>query len=586
MDMGYRVIIKRLGSALLALTLLGLVACGGSEEAAPAAAPAAPQIVVTVVVPAAPAAPAAPDIVVTVVAAPVATPTPAGAPTRTPTGVQKYGGTVKVVPQGGLKSLDNMIFSGVTISHLTRHVLEGLFHPDAAFNVQPMMVDTWEISEDRLTWRFNLREDIYFHDGQPVKAEDHVGTFKRVGKKAYIWNKLVSIFGATMEAEGDYVLVVKVTKPTALVIDSLQFQQNWAPAVVPSEIYSLPEDKAAETVIGAGPFKFLSWAPGDRWIAERWEDYQPRSEIASGTAGNRTAYVDRIEFIEIPDVASKLAALETGQVHLLDVFPPDFAPRVRANPELNLFMGPPGSSAHVTFNNIRPPFDDVRVRQAVQLGYPSEKAMRAIAGDPANWQLCHIAIGCGTKWDTSKTREDSKKYLNLEDLEGARQIIKDTGNVGTKVRIQWPQDVPTMSNHAIVTSEFLKDIGLDPELVAMDWATTRVVRADPDLWEVLHTWTGPSRNQTPLTRTSYQKDGWYNKYQDETGKMTGLWEEFTMAQTDVDQLIAWEKINAFIYEEVPRLVVGEFFAPYAARKELKGFKPDPDINLWGVWLEP
>ena len=91
-----------------------------------------------------------------------------------------YGGSLKIVPQGSLKSVDPQWTTLIVTAHVARHTMEGLFQLDDSFSPAPMLVNDWDISEDGLTWRFNLRDDLMYHDGRAVTASDVVGSFDRV----------------------------------------------------------------------------------------------------------------------------------------------------------------------------------------------------------------------------------------------------------------------------------------------------------------------------------------------------------------------------------------------------------------------
>lgn len=593
---------KRIHWTILGLTvaLVFILACSSADETAPAApaapAPAAPaeapaaapaQAAAAPQQPAAPAAaaPAAPAMQVPTVVAPVAQPTPrvySAVPTPVTTGMPVYGGSLKIVPQGSLKSVDPQWTTLIVTAHVARHTMEGLFQLDDSFSPAPMLVDSWDVSDDGLTWTFGLRDGLVYHDGRAVTASDVVGSFDRVKEKAGMYKRLMGEFGAEMSATDDATVMVTLSEPTALVLDSIHTNQSFAPYVLPEEIHTLPQSESAQDVMGTGPFKFVSWAPGDRWIAERWVDYAKRDEPTSALAGGHTVYVDTIEWIEIPDMASRIAALTVGQVHALDEFKADFVPQIKDNPDLNLFINKPGNGTAVWVNHLKPPFNDKRVRRALQLAYPMERALTAAVGDPEFWSLCTNYQACFTRWDTDAGAEG---HYNVQDVEAAKALIAEAGVEGMEVRVMQPLDMPVLPDLAAVTAEVLTELGFDVDLQPMDWATLGTRRADPELWEAFHTWSGTGRVLGPLTNTSLQKDGWFNRYQDETGQMTELMNNFARAKSAEEQFAIWEEINAFAFEDMPTIRIGDFYPPLASRKEVKGWNPIPFPVLWDTWLE-
>ena len=351
-------------------------------------------------------------------------------------------------------------------------------------------------------------------------------------------------------------------------------------------VYSLPlEETASALPIGTGPYKFKSWAPGDRWIAERWEDYKPRSGPGSNLSGRHTAYIDRVEFLEIPDVASAIAALETGQVDVLDEFKAEFTQQIKGNPNLNLFQGKPGAVTHVTINNLAPPLQrrqGPHGRSAClsrrEGPYGGGRRPRELAPVPHPHRLRH-QVG-------HASGQGRRRPLLQRPGRGACPSPDRGGRTGGH---QGPHhaalDVATMSDLAVITAEVLNDIGFDAELVAMDWTTMNTRRTDQTLWEAFHTWVSGSRVAGPLTRTPLQKEGWHNKYQDTTGKMTQLYENFLKARTEDEQVRAWEQINKHAHEDAVRPLIGEWFPPLAATKALKNWDPNPYPVYFNVWLE-
>jgi peptide/nickel transport system substrate-binding protein len=281
-------------------------------------------------------------------------------------------------------------------------------------------------------------------------------------------------------------------------------------------------------------------------------------------------------------MASRVAALETAQVHVLDEFKADFAPRVKANPELDLFVAKPGNRLLGHFNHVRPPFNKREARLAVTLAYDAEKALRAGAGDPAFWRLCPNIIACGTRWETAA---GSAGYYNAKKLAEARSLVEKAGVKGAKVRILQPLDMPVLPDAAEISREILKDIGFDVDLQAMDWATLGTRRTNPDLWEYFHTWSGVIRVVGPLIFPEFQYNAWFNKYQDEAGKQRDLFAKIARAPTFEEQFKLLEEFQKYFYEDAIFVQIGEFFPPLASRKEVKGFNPQPFPVFWGVWLE-
>ena len=512
---------------------------------------------------------------------PIMVPAPAPAPAP-PMDVDmaRMGGSLRVVPHGSLKSLDAQWTTVTVTANVRHHLQEGLFTLDDGLRLQPQLAESWQSSPDGLTTTVKLRDGIRFHSGETLKASDLVGSFNKVKDVATLWKLVVTEFGGTISAPDDLTIQVQVDEPTALVLDSLMTQQSFPPIAVPESVHSLPQTESAPEPIGTGPFKFESWSPGDRWTMVRNDDYSPSALPTSGLAGRHVAYMDRVEWIEIADQAARVAALEVGEVDLLDFFSPTLAERVFSSDAVVPVVVMPGEQMGVYLNHLKPPFNDKNVRRALQLAYPMEDALTlSVGGNDALWRLCHTYYTCGTRWENTVGADN----YNAQDVDQARQLIKDAGFEGTTVRLMAAQDMPWFPQLSLVTREVLEDIGFDVDFQAMDWATLTTRRADPELWEAFHT--GSGTTVTPLTKSTLTKNGWFNRYQDESGRMAELLGEFTRARNAAEQADLIGELQAQAFEDVPYVLIGEVARLFATGNNVRGFQPAHYFLVFDVWLE-
>ena len=492
----------------------------------------------------------------------------------------RMGGTLRAVPHGSLKSLDAQWTTVTVTANVRHHLQEGLFTLDDSLTLQPQLAESWQSSPDGLTMTVKLRDGLTFHSGEALTAGHLVGSFEKVKDVATLWKLVSNEFGGAISATDDRTLQIQVNEPTALVLDSLMTEQSFPPIAVPESAYSLPQTESAPEPIGTGPFKFESWSPGDRWTMVRYDDYDPSPFPTSGLAARHVAYVDRVEWIEIPDQAARVAALEVGEVDLLDFFSPTLAERVFNSESVEPVVVMPGEQMGVYLNHLKPPFDNKDVRRALQLAYPMEDALKlSVGGNDALWRTCSTYYTCGTRWENTVGADN----YNAQDVDQARQLIRDAGFEGTTVRLMAAQDMPWFPQLSLVTREVLEDIGFEVDFQSMDWATLTTRRADPELWEAFHT--GSGTTVTPLTKSTLTKNGWFNRYQDETGNMAKLLGQFTRAKTAAEQAELIGQLQAQAFEDVPYVLIGEVARLFAAGKNVQGFKPAHYFLVFDVWLE-
>ena len=218
--------------------------------------------------------------------------------------------TVRAVMNGDLRSLDPLW----TIAPQTRihayMVYDTLFGTDAQGISRPQMVDTWSVSDDKLTYRFKLRDGLRFSDGAPVTPTDVIASLKRwmVVDSAgqYIAEAL-----AALEPDGDRGFAIKLKEAFPQLIYALG-----KPSAVPTFIFparaidGLPASKQLTDPTGSGPFIFKrdEWVAGSKVVYVKNPGYQPRSEPPSSISGGKRVYVDRVEWLNITDPTTQTAA--------------------------------------------------------------------------------------------------------------------------------------------------------------------------------------------------------------------------------------------------------------------------------------
>ena len=218
-------------------------------------------------------------------------------PTPPPAGTPQYGGTLRVVSQGSIASLDP-IFTIFYVTHaVSSHIYETPFGWDENYEVKPRLVDSWTVSPDSLEHTFFLRSGVTFHDGRPLTANDVVGSIKRWLTTGCPGAGVVRNFetDTTVTAIDDGSFKITLTEPVGSLVGMLGAPYCTS-FVVPSELAATPNTEAMAENIGTGAYKFVEWTQGHQVILNRHEDYVPRSEPGSNYAGASNAYLDRIVF--------------------------------------------------------------------------------------------------------------------------------------------------------------------------------------------------------------------------------------------------------------------------------------------------
>ena len=181
------------------------------------------------------------------------------------------------------------------------------------------MVDSYEISDDNLTYTFTLRDGLLWHDGAPVTSEDAIASIERWGQKDSMGQLMMS-FVDSMKAVDDKTFEMQLKEPYGLVLLSLAKPSSNVPFMMPKRIAETPASEQISEYIGSGPFVFErdEWAPGNKAVFTKFEDYQPRDEPATWAAGGKVAKVDRVEWLWIPDIQTAVNALINGEIDVIE----------------------------------------------------------------------------------------------------------------------------------------------------------------------------------------------------------------------------------------------------------------------------
>ena len=282
-------------------------------------------------------------------------------------------------------------------------------HPESGEYV-PYLAESWTKSPDGLTYEFKLRKDVKFHDGTPLTAQDYAYTFMRAidpaTKSPTAGQTLVGLKSA--EAVDDYTLRLNMAMPNSVLMDSLS-NTCYLQALPKAAVEKMGDD-FGRNPIGAGPFKFKEWATGDKIVLERNPDFNWGPAFTHGGA----PYIDTVEFRIIPEYATRIAALESGDVDLADVETKDVK-RVEDLGKYRVYKSiSPGSGIHVEMNSTRPPFDDLRVRQALNYAVDRNAIVQAVSnglGVPLYGPLTPSTMGywpgaqyVGYQYDVAKAK--------------------------------------------------------------------------------------------------------------------------------------------------------------------------------------
>lgn len=350
----------------------------------------------------------------------------------------------------GYRFVGNSIYDALTHFDLSS--------PDELPTIIGGLAESWEVAEDKITWTFNLREGVEFHDGTPFNSEAVVFAFDRILDREFEFfeQRLSGIISAqTQEIESyqavdEYTFEITTKTPYSFLPSDLP--QIYIPSPTAVETYGNEEYRNHAS--GTGPFRMVEYVDGGFMELEANEDYW----------GGRPK-LDRLILRPFGDPSTRLSALLSGDINWAEVPAPDSLDLLDSQ-GFNISMRSYPHTIVIPLNTTRAPFDDVRVRQALQFAIDRVSMCEALLNnvcDPASQFLFE-----GHFWHNPDV--ENKYELNLDK---ARELLAEAGYAdGLDIRIAFPTGGsgnmypgPMME---LMQSNFA-DIGVNMEIVPMEW---------------------------------------------------------------------------------------------------------------------
>jgi peptide/nickel transport system substrate-binding protein len=360
----------------------------------------------------------------------------------------KQGGTLTVVRLSDATKLDPHFITDIPSANIIyQKVYQTLVAPDKDFKIQPLLAKEWKVVNDT-TWEFKLQEGVKFHDGAPFNAEAVKKTFDRLldPKTESPQREKFSMI-KEVKVVDDYTVQLLLEYSYAPLLSILASQEG--SIISPKAITENP-DALSQHPVGTGPFVFESWKTGQEISLKRNENYW-----------GKKANIDRVVFKVVPEDATRLAMIETGEANINDQVPVTEIERIEASDKMGLYRTEGLAVEYLGFNVKKKPFDDVRVRKAISHAIEREAIIKGVynnVGTLANVAMSPKVLGYS----------DKVKAYDY-DLNEAKKLLKEAGyEKGLDVTLL-TSDRKERINMAEVMQSQLKGIGINVKIQVMEY---------------------------------------------------------------------------------------------------------------------
>ncbi|MER9457339.1 ABC transporter substrate-binding protein [Mesorhizobium sp. M0478] len=468
-------------------------------------------------------------------------------------------------------------------------IYDTLFALDSRFTPQPQMIEKWEVSDDKRTYTFELRDGLGWHDGSPVTAADCVASIRRWGQ-VDAGGQLLLRRAKDISKNDDKTFTIALKEPLGLLIDILASASGQFLFVMREQDANRPATEQVTANIGSGPFKFNEalTKQGNVVTYDRNEKYVPRKETPSAYAGGKIAKVDRVMWNNIADQQTAFAALQAGEVDFSTNVPADLYPAVEGDPDLELqVLNKSGNVAFVRMNCLQKPFNNIKARQAIVLLIDQEAMLRGMYGDPKYIRTATSMFGNDTP---ASNDENTAWFKKGGDPEKAKQLFKEAGYAGEKVVILQPTDWASVSNGCQLLVSALRNIGVNAELAPSDWgglATRRSNKGPVESggWSIfISDWPDFAMGD-PISNVLLAANGdkaWYGwPKNDEYEALRATWAN---VPTSEERKALARKMQKIWWDFAGYALIGQIIAPIAHRKTLTGLLDTPGgyLAMWNM----
>ncbi len=487
-----------------------------------------------------------------------------------------FGGSLKVALIGEPPTLDIHQTTATIVALITWHMYECLFTYAEDFAVVPQLAESFESSADGLTNTIVLRNDVTFHNGEPMVAADVVASIER-------WAGVSGLGAGLLESTDninvvdDYTLEFQMNE-TVGSFGVVLARANQGAAIYPKSVIDAAGADPMTEFVGTGPYMLVD-RQADRFIRfARFDDYVSSPGPTNGYAGFKAAYLDEIEFIPVPDESARLAGLQAGDYDYLESIVADQMAVLEGNPDLDVGLLPPSGWDVLVFNLAEGIMLDHKLRQAIQATINCEPIMLAAEGE-GFFRLDPGMMLQETVWH-SMVGDD--RY-NMANPELGAQLLAESDYNGEPIRFLTTQEYADQYATAVVSKQQLEEIGIMVELVVTDWATLIANRAIQAEWDIFTT--GFSFRVDPIGMPPFPSCTWPGWWctDDKVEAVGRLGGEMTFEA----RFEALEDLQEIWYSDVPGIKIADTYGVNARSARIQNFVTLTQLQpeFVNIWLE-
>jgi peptide/nickel transport system substrate-binding protein len=430
---------------------------------------------------------------------------------------------------------------------------------------------------DESTVEFALKQGVRFHNGEDLTADDVVFTFERILNQDIGAQRRGFVQEVrSVEKVDEYTVRFRLKGPWPVFLQMLVHNQ-----IVPKDyVLRVGDAEFASEPMGCGPFKFVEGYLDDQIVLERFDEYYGGADMLPPS---RPSYLDRVILRMIPDVSDRVSALTEGEVHIIQGVPPPMVPQLIGHPNVMIKTVVGTRPKLLDLNVTLPPFDDVRVRQALNYAVDADEILSTVAGGYG------VVLPGPLSPANLYADPDLKPYGY--DPERAKTLLAEAGYE--------PQDIAFVIDAygsyvevAEAVASHLRALGMEVTVRAGEYSALRPLLLNCEQHAFLRDW-----GDSAFDPVGYVEAKWQTRT---AGTAAGRANYACYSNPHVDALILmgasepeterrreiYGEMQRLIYEDAPAVFLYVPQEIEAASSRVRNWEPSPDgrINLHDVWL--
>lgn len=355
------------------------------------------------------------------------------------------------------------------LNKATTLIFDRMVSQAADLSFHPWLAESWEEAADGMSWTFKLKQGVTFHNGEPFNAETVKAWLEafKASENAYMTEAI-----AEVKVVDDYTVTFVMSRPEPNLLYNLS--SSYMSVIEPKSFAALGDDYGVTEVYGTGPFKMESFAIGQETVLVRNDDYTWGSPLS---ANKGPAKIARLTFREIPEDSTAFLELKTGGVDMLLGVPADLMAEVTKEANLAVLTMPGQDVYYMPINVTKPPFDDIKVREAAAKAINQEEILASVFGGVGSIADTFLisALPEANVAPTAKIKYDPDRANQLLDEAGwtmGADGVRAKDGQPLKVTL-WTQSDSIFRRLTEVVQAQLKAVGIEAEITTFDSSMIR-----------------------------------------------------------------------------------------------------------------